>query len=500
MKILILFILSFSSLYSQNLEFEEVLDFDPSGISTAQNATLSLKGDSAFFHVELDTASPYVDYINNFYFSSDNGKTWENVTENFQKILFGDFEFLSGQFFHQKLFMFIHKFYEDDELFLGYFDVKGKLIEKIELNPEYRNWRIILNHINEDFIGLYGRYLHDTSHDRYIHYFDYSTDRGKTWHNVHPEHLPKNMEITFELNIRNPELGFFSFNNYQFKTPLNIFNPFKYNFYNKTYDYSYQRSPNGRKDYGFRDEDFIIDKYHSNIMPLLDLSISAIVDTISSYKVRNVSYDSLENLNNDNYIETVNLFGFFKYLENDYVDYNYSKFRFNLTKPDTFLCRLVHNSKEIVDTGTVINFSRSLIFSSYDGGLTFNLVTELSIRNIFLNPINDEIWSIFYQEDNRIRLFKSKKNLFSSVYINELKNITVYFSKNNLIIENNENASDCKIKILDLNGRVLYDNNFTLIKGTNQIPLSSQINPNLYLVNIEFKDSKVNIYKLIKGE
>ncbi len=500
MKILILFILSFSSLYSQNLDFVEVLDFDPSGLSNAQNATLSLKGDSAFFHVELDTASPYVDYINNFYFSSDNGKTWENVTENFQKILFGDFQFLSGQFFHQKLFMFIHKFSEGDDLYIGYFDVKGNLVDKVKIDPEYRYWRIILNHINEDFIGLYARYVHDTSHDYYQHFFDYSTDRGKTWHNVQPEHLPTNMEITFELNIRNPELGFFSFNNYHTQNHNTIFNPFKYNFYDKTYDYSYQRSPFETKDYGFRKDDFVLERYFSNIMPLLDLSNNIRIDTISTYNITNMPQDSIENLKKNDFEERVYFDKFFKYHEKEYLDYNYYKFKFSLMKPDTFLFTIIHSVYKTINGKYQNLFFKNLIFTSYDGGNTYNFLIDKGAMNYYLNPINNEIWMITIQDDKRLKLYKSKTDIFSSVSLEKIYKLNVYFSGNNLIVENKEDTKESIIKIFDLGGRVIFNQTTFLQKGTNQISLTSQINPNLYLVNIEFKDSKVNIYKLIKGE
>ncbi len=497
---LLLFLLTFSSVYSQNLEFEEVLDFDPSGLSNAQYATLSLKGDSAFFHVELDTASPYVDYINNFYFSSNNGKTWENVTENFQKILFGDHQFLSGQFFHQKLFMFIHKFSEGNDLYIGYYDVKGNLINKIKIDPEYRYWRIILNHINEDFIGLYARYFHDTDHNYYQHYFDYSTDRGKTWHKVHPEKLGPSCEIDFRLNIRNSEIGMFTFIDYNSNRPKLDISIFKYNFYDKTYDYSYQIAPYESKDYGFREEDYILDKYQSNIKPLLDLSKTEIVDTISSYSITNMPQDSLNNLNNNDYEEKVYIYGFFKYLEKEYGDYNFSNFRFNLEKPDTFLCKIIHFARKRINGKIETLFSRSLIFSSYNGGISYNFLTELSTRNVFLNPINNEIWSISYLDDNIFKLYKSKNDIFSSVSLEKKYKLNVYFSGNNLIIENDEEPKESTIKIFDLGGRAILQKDILLQKGTNQIPLSSHINPNLYLVNIELTNSKINIYKLIKGE
>ena len=126
------------------------------------------------------------------------------------------------------------------------------------------------------------------------------------------------------------------------------------------------------------------------------------------------------------------------------------------------------------------------------------------VTNIFINHKNNKVYlrtePLKYTTGGRFRILQSRHSILSAPQENNKTTNKVYFSSNNLIIENEEESQESKVKIFDLSGKVLFESGIILRKGINQIQLSSQVNPNLYLVNIELTNSKINIYKLIKGE
>ncbi len=489
----ILFILSFSSLYSQDSAFEEFIIRYENGepIKTEQIGYPFTKGDSIFIKV-LDDKFKTLGML-----STDNGVTWRDIYPDLYDKSVGfnrsvephpiSFEFLIVD--------------SDDSTYFNYLDFDGNIIRKTSTKRTVKNyWKNPYNpkmliDIDERSSGIYDTEI-----------VDFSTDYGVTWYPL--VQIASNYSNTakFTFNLRNP--NFIHAERY-------IYHPIN----NIAYRDAYLVDSEKLKKFDMihlDDNNYgSTDMYESNgwnrekgmygTRKYLKDDDNQIFDYIDNYKIVNGHFDTY------NFVESIVV-----NTHLNYFDRNLSAPIFrgplrilseNIFNPDEKVLSLRYSRIKKSDNSEV--FNKKLIFYTNDNGKNWDMMGEYDydfdsqhLNFVVVSDKSKNVYIVYrnYKSPYEAVILKSKYTLLSAQQESIKTTNKVYFSNNNLIIENKEETKESIVKIFDLGGRVIFNQTTLLQKGTNQIPLSSQINPNLYLVNIEFKDSKVNIYKLIKGE
>jgi hypothetical protein len=498
----VLFILSFSSLYSQDSAFEEFIIRYENGepINTEEISYPFTKGDSIFVKVKDDKG-----YTLGM-LSTDRGVTWRDV---YPTIYEGNKSFENAVEPHPISFEFLIVD-SDDSTYFNYLDFNGNLIRKTTTKRTVKNyWKNPYNpkmliDIVERSSGIYDTEI-----------VDFSTDYGVTWYPLVQIASGYSNTAKFTFNIRNP--NFIHAERY-------IYHPINNIAYRDAYLVDseklkkYEMINLNDHNYGSTDEyesiswDNVKNLY--GIRKYLKEDNNELFDYIYNFDIVNKSFnDSLNNIDKNLFIDNININISSNYFEYDgLIDWTnfLGSFRFlsdNIFNPDEKVLSLRYSRIKKSDNSEV--FNKKLIFYTNDNGKNWDMMGEYDydfdsqhLNFVVVSDKSKNVYIVYRNKESPYEavILKSKYTLLSAQQESNKTRNKVYFSNNNLIIENKEEIKESIVKIFDLGGRVIFNQKILLQKGTNQIPLTSQINPNLYLVNIEFKDSKVNIYKLIKGE
>ncbi len=524
---LLLFLLTFSSVYSQESDFEEIIFRDDNGepIDSITNmGNFFAMGDTLFVNI-IDSIGYFLPLL-----SVDGGITWKN-----KKIaLYGDTNTFNQIEPHPLSLEFRFHILEKGDTSFAYKDFDGNVIRKVSTNfpynPQYAN------PINPELL-IFNR---PSAGKGASDLFYFSKDYGKTWYGTSPNGISSGgREIFLTFGSRDKESVFLDIERYAPDDMTLMAKDFlKYNLYKEFDDEN-----KVKKIHPFRDKFYNFDVTGENEAIQLPWNISSehndkinnkyetttylrefnneIFESKNTEEFINLEIDSIYNLNIDNDFKEKICFNRIenKFYSNDYI-YNYTEINevsiFNYLNPDNRVISLTHSKSKVykrhgTSDSIVYIFMKFYIFSTSDNGKNWNYMGKYEtspvieeVTNIFINHKNNKVYlktrPLIYSTGGHFRILQSRHSILSAPQENNKTTNKVYFSGNNLIIENDEEPKESTIKIFDLGGRAILQKDILLQKGTNQIPLSSHINPNLYLVNIELTNSKINIYKLIKGE
>ncbi len=529
---LLLFLLTFSSLYSQESEFEEIIFRNDNGQpidSIIRMENLFAMGDTLFINV-VDSLGYFTPIL-----STDGGITWKNK----RIALYGDTNVFNQIEPHSLSLEFrFYKCDEKDTAFI-YKNFDGNIIREVKTTFPYDAH--FSNPINPEVLIYNIPSSGKGSSDKFF----FSKDYGKTWYYTTPDGISTSgREIYLKFGSRDKESVFLEIKRYSTdETTLLNWVFLKYNLYKKAGDENKVIKTKPFNDAPFREELYNLDITSENeaikltwdagnehnqkinnkyeVISYISGSSDEAIESKSTEEFIDLEIDSIYNLNIDNGFKEKVYFSKFenKFYSQDYV-YSYTGINevsiFNYFNPDNRVIMLTHSKSQVfkrqgTSDSTGYKFINNYIFSTSDNGKNWNYMGKYEsspaiekISNIFVNHKNNKVYlkvePLYTIKGGHCKILQSKHTILSVEERNNKTTNKVYFSSNNLIVENKEEAKECKIKIFDLGGRTILQKDILLQKGTNQIPLTAQINPNLYLVNIEFKDSKVNIYKLIKGE
>lgn len=493
-KIIIIFLFFKTvSIFSQNVDFEEVILRNNYNeiIDAYRISKPALKGDSIFVLVNDGFGKKYG------LLSTNKGLTWNNIYPNLieKKIIFNNDDIK----LNPTSFKFYKVIYQDSSKYLNIYCLDGNLITSEKLPNGIS--KILQSPFSPNlFIDIDNMYSNQVYQDS--NYF--SLDYGKTWSAFEGPPEKKSYKLSFSFNLRNKNLLHF-----QLQDNFTLENlSYTYNFLDKTKIKSLELEGSN---YGSTSEDeaYFFDNelgylgnkkiYEDSENVYLDyINIEQLYHNKVDNSYKNERYDESFSLISDVNVFTQNNIIF--HFQEEYIHHN-------LINPDIKLLLFKYSvidkdtDKKIID--------KVIFFSTQNNGETWDYYGEYksnstyTLNKISIDPIDNNVYFImnynvyidgisYYKE----KLFKSTHSILSSPK-NENLNQKVYFSNNNLIIENQEEAQQSKIKIYNISGKSIYNQELLLNKGTNEIQLNQELSSNLYIVNIEFED-KNNIFKLIK--
>lgn len=494
-KIIIIFLFFKTvSIFSQNVDFEEVILRNNYNeiIDAYRISKPALKGDSIFVLVNDGFGKKYG------LLSTNKGLTWNNIYPNLieKKIIFNNDDIK----LNPTSFKFYKVIYQDSSKYLNIYCLDGNLItseklpngiSKIFQSPFSPNLFI-------DIDNMYSNQVYQDSN-----YF--SLDYGKTWSAFEGPSESKNYNLGYNFNLRNKNLFHFQMqDNYILENKS-----FTYNFLENTKIKSLEL--NGFH-YGSisEDEAYFFD-YELGYLGNRRIYIDSENVYLDHIKIDQLYHNKVDNsFKNGRYTESFSLISDFEEftLNNILIKFDVNYIYHNINNPDIKLLLFNYNVIDKEINNKIID--KVIFFSTQNNGETWEYFGEFKpisantlIKSISINPDDNNIYFVhsynvkidgitYYKK----KLFKSKSNILSTQKTENQK-LKVYFSNNNLIIENQEEAQQGKIIIFDISGKTIYNQELLLKKGTNEIQLNQELNSNLFIVNIEF-ENKNNIYKLIK--
>jgi hypothetical protein len=485
------FLISASSLFSL-VELEEVLKLYPDGgtlySSSYSTNRVFLNGDTILVRYNLTAKSD--SYV--LKLSTDRGVNWRDITDNFKDKI--------GDGFSNSKFSELGSYYlnvNSKDTTLEYFNLDGDLIKlSYPVNKSLRNVSIVLNPLDENFVGYFYNYF---EYHHHIHFqtFYTSTDRGENWYYVSPKGGAGFVTIGYNLSIGQKNKIFFS---YDWGDVYNSYGGarFSYDTYTRNIEYlsytdnAYCYECTGPNEYVTRKSG----ESRYTVVNLNDKSERA-------YKL----FDNTLGLDLDSlsqYNDTVNRPSKF------YERVSPTKRATNLRSPNHQIIELTHYEYDSNLYPEEYIFVHQYYFQTFDYGENWELIFENKDKNNLIqyfgiNHKDKVFWAIRGEQDDsdyrsdtrKPILYKSKEPLTSVEDSYNSTGMKVSLNDSRLSITSEEFHSNASLRIFNLEGKELQSINQSLNKGLNEININ-KTNEKLLFISIQMEGNN-QIYKLLNN-
>lgn len=488
------FLISTSSLFSL-VDLEEVLKLYPDG-GTLYGSSYSknkvfLNDDTILVRYNLTAKND--SYV--LKLSTDRGINWSDITDSFKDKI--------GDGFSNSNFSELGSYYlnvNSKDTTLEYFNLDGELIKTATPpNKSLRHVSILLNPLDENFVGYFYSYYEYLHHFHY-HLFYTSIDRGGKWHYVNPEGGGGgSLTINYTFSSGNKSKIFFSYD------WSNVYVAsggayFSYDSYTKKIEYiksfksdAYCYECTGPNEYVNRKSS----ESRYTIVNLIDKSERAynLFDNTLG-----IDLDSLSHYN-----DTVNKPSKF------YERVSPTKRATNLRSPNHQIIELTHYQYDSNLYPEEYIFVHQYYFQTFDYGENWELIFENKDKNNLIqyfgiNHKDKVFWAIRGEQDDsdyrsdtrKPILYKSKEPLTSVEDSFNTKGLKVSLNDSKLSITSDEIQKNVSLRIFNLEGKVLQNVNIRLNKGLNEININ-KTNEKLLFISIELEVNSKQIYKLFNN-
>lgn len=499
-RIIIIIFLTIYYTSSAQMEFERVWQVYPDG-GIATGTELYFKHDT----ILLKTRSTHSGKEEtNYFFSTDEGKNWNDLRDNFKiGTLVNEKYDLLGTF-HPLTFEFVKMDRVNDTTTnIYYMNLQGEIQKKVSFPYLADQSGIKFNLIDPNFISLH-RQVERQFPFEYQHDVGFSTDRGDTWDYLKPEiELKKQRGINLN-NSRKIEYQFSNINKGKLLINFTWFDgsSFYYrittgfNYFDQTYDFS-------SKDHSFEElicyECFGEDRLTK--LNNVDEEFNS-YDLFSGEKSTMFFKDRLPMLKNDS-------------LENEGRVIDISKFwgtnqaffkQDPLNNNHKVIYIYIRSKYEPVNS-IRINYINQLFFQTFDNGNSWELIfsnedINNQIVDFFIDHNSKNLWILkdTSETDRLISsswypiLYKSKSPL-TSVENQSIDKFKVHFFNRVISVTSDSHFNNASINIYNLSGKLLFNKLIDIQAGENILNLNQPINEKLILVQITTNETQ--IFKLV---